>query len=234
MTSSTYQPSTDFGAFPPVIKNLLIINGLFFLFSMVPSTRDLLVHWLGLWAVGLPDVVPIVNGTGRIVGSQDVGSFWPWQLVSYGFLHGGFGHILFNMLALWLFGVAIERTWGSRRFAFYYFFCLIGAGLIQLAVITLIDPTPYPTIGASGAVFGILLAFGMMFPESEIYLYFLFPIKAKYFVLLYGAFELYSGFARPGSNVAHFAHLGGMLFGLILILYWRGKLPIKPGSRSYV
>ncbi len=236
MTSSAFQPSTDFGAFPPVIKNLLIINGLFFLFSLVPTTGELLIRWLGLWAVGLPDTVRIVDGLGQIVGVRDVGSFWPWQLVTYGFLHdpADLCHILFNMLALWLFGVAIERTWGSRRFAFYYFFCLIGAGVIQLVVITFIDPTPVPTIGASGAVFGILLAFGMMFPESEIYLYFLFPIKAKYFVLLYGAFELYSGFARSGSNIAHFAHLGGMLFGFILIMYWRGKLPIKPGGRSYV
>ncbi len=229
MTSSAFQPSTDFGAFPPVIKNLLIINGLFFLFSLVPTTGALLIQWLGLWAPFIAYPVQLMQG-----GPGIDGDFYPWQLLTYGFLHGGLGHFFFNMLALWLFGVAIERTWGSRRFAFYYFFCLIGSGLIQLLVITFIDPTPVPTIGASGAVFGILLAFGMMFPESEIYLYFLFPIKAKYFVLLYGAFELYSGFARSGSNIAHFAHLGGMLFGFILIMYWRGKLPIKPGGRSYV
>lgn len=229
MYQSAYRPSTSFGAFPPVIKNLLILNGLFFLFGLVPSTNQILVHWLGLWAaLDLPDVIQTARGP------FVTGDFYPWQVLTYGFLHGGLGHLFFNMLALWLFGVGLERTWGSRKFAFYYFACLIGSGLIQLAVITFFDPTPVPTVGASGAVFGILLAFGMMFPETEIYLYFLFPIKAKYFVALYGAFELWSALSRPGSPIAHFAHLGGMFVGVLLILYWRGKLPIKPGRRSYV
>jgi membrane associated rhomboid family serine protease len=228
MYSSSYQPSTSFGAFPPVIKNLLILNGLFFLFALVPTTNELLVRWLGLWALGdLPDAVRTPYGI-RLLGD-----FMPWQLVTYGFLHGGLGHIFFNMLALWLFGVAIERTWGSRRFAIYYFTCLIGAGLIQLAVISIWGPTYVPTIGASGAVYGILLAFGMMFPETEIYLYFLFPIKAKYFVIGYGLIELWSGLTSTNSGIAHFAHLGGMVVGLLLIYYWRGKLPIKPGRTSY-
>jgi membrane associated rhomboid family serine protease len=129
-----------------------------------------------------------------------------------------------------MFGVQIENAWGSRRFAFFYFVCVIGAGLIQLIVVTT-SGSFYPTVGASGGVFGILLAFGMMFPNQPIYIYFLFPIKAKWLVIGYGAIELWAGITGTQAGVAHFAHLGGMLFGFLLIQYWRGKLPIQPGSR---
>jgi membrane associated rhomboid family serine protease len=135
------------------------------------------------------------------------------------------------MFALWIFGSALEQFWGSRPFLSFYLVCLAGAGVIQLVVATMAADSGsiYPTIGASGAVFGILLGFAMMFPEQRLMLLFPpIPIKAKYFVILYGAFELYAGFTGSMSGVAHFAHLGGMAFGFLMITYWRGKLPVKP------
>ena len=228
MYSNSYQPQTRFSAFPPVIKNLLIINGLVFFAQMVPTTDALLMRWFALWPLLTPDVVRSAFG-----GLQVVPDFFPWQLVSYGFLHGGIGHIFFNMFALWMFGAQIENTWGSRRFAIYYFACVIGAGLIQLFVATASGGI-YPTVGASGGVFGILLAFGMMFPNQQIMLLIPpIPIKAKWFVIGYGVIELWSGLANTNSGVAHFAHLGGMLFGYLLIQYWRGRLPLKPAQRMY-
>ena len=220
MVQNAYRPPTAFSVFPPVIKNLLIINGLVFLAQIVPTTNELLVRWFALWPLGSP----YVNA-----------NFWPWQLVTYGFLHGGFGHILFNMFGLWMFGVQIENQWGSRRFALFYFVCVIGAGLVQLVVATLAAQSGdiYPTLGASGGVFGILLAFGMLFPNQMIYIYFLFPIRAKWFVIIFGAFELFAAVTGTQAGVANFAHLGGMVFGLVLILYWRGKLPIQPKRRYY-
>lgn len=212
------QSSFQISVFPPVIKNLLIINGLVFMAQVVPSTDHLLTTWFALWPLGAGDTMG--NGT-----------FLPWQLVTYAFLHANLTHVLFNMLALWMFGVQIENTWGSRRFALFYFVCVVGAGLVQLAV-TSMSPEAYPTVGASGGVFGVLLAFGMMFPEQPIYVYFFLPIKAKWFVIIYGVLELYAGVVG-GSAIAHFAHLGGMLFGWLLILFWRGKLPWKPQERIY-
>ena len=161
MYQNSYRPLTQFSMFPPVIKNLLILNGLVFLATMTPVLSRVLVQWFALWPIGDPSF------TGGFA------SFLPWQLVTYSFLHGGFTHLLFNMFALWLFGVQIENTWGSRRFTIFYFVCVIGAGLIQLIVASS-SGTVYPTVGASGGVFGILLAFGMMFPNQPIYIYFLF------------------------------------------------------------
>jgi len=242
-----------FSMLPTVIKNLLIINGLFFLLTIVfSSTFDInLVKYLGLH-------YPL---------SKDFGV---WQLVTYMFMHDthGFAHILFNMFALWMFGNTLENVWGSKRFLNYYLITGIGAGVVQIIVawirissveanlhadqiaiviqegadvlsrgmnyenigmrdLNLIINTP--TVGASGAVFGILLAFGMMFPNSIIYVYFAIPVKAKFFVMIYGAIELYMGFANSsGDNVAHFAHLGGMIFGFFLILYWKKKGNLNP------
>jgi len=185
-------------------------------------------------------------------------SFEIWQPVTYMFMHGSFGHLFFNMFALWIFGAALENTWGEKKFLFYYMVCGIGAGLIQLLVLGLkiqslsqnLPPDAIQmitengrmvlnegknylgemgklniainsvTVGASGSVFGLLLAFGMLYPNSMIYVYFLLPIKAKWFVIIYGAMELFFGVAGTNDGIAHFAHLGGMLFGLILILYW--------------
>ena len=220
MYQQNYQPNLGFSAFPPVIKNLLIINGLVFLAQFVPTTNAILTNWFALWPLDLSPG-PRLPGTGQ---------FWPWQLGTYAFLHASFTHIAFNMFGLW-FGVQLENAWGSSRFGTFYAVSVVGAGIIQLIVAT-VQPGFYPTVGASGGVFGLLLAFGMMFPNQPIYLYFLFPIPAKWFVIIFGLLELYLG-VQGGTNVANFAHLGGMLFGFLLIQYWRGKLPWQPARRMY-
>lgn len=148
------------------------------------------------------------------------GYFAPWQLVSYAFLHGSFNHLFFNMFAVWMFGTPLERSWGSRRFALFYGTCVVGAGVLQLLV-QLVEGGVYPTVGASGGVFGLLLAYGVMWPDNRIFLlFFPVPIKAKWFVLIYGAIELLLGFTRTMPGVAHFAHLGGMIFGAALLYKW--------------
>lgn len=229
---------------PPVVKNILIINVLVFLGTEflagqgINVTQYLALHYF----------------------TSD--NFYPHQLVTYMFMHGGISHIFFNMFAVWMFGKVLEQVWGEKRFLIYYMATGIGAGLIQLLVAyiriiplnDLVTPEQLDyivtngyellqtnryyndpvlqqlnvlinvsTVGASGAVFGILLAFGMLFPNTELMLLFPpIPIKAKWFVIMYGVFELYAGFANnPNDNVAHFAHLGGMLFGFILIKYWK-------------
>lgn len=270
-----------FSILPPVIKNLLIINILFFLAALGVSEafKYDLNNLLGLHYIGADD-------------------FRPFQYVTYMFMHStqNYAHILFNMFALWMFGNTLENVWGSKRFLIYYLITGLGAGIIytfwihfQLAPtldaidIFLDNPSlpafiqfqnsgflqinsyeiqnnfnafanqynhslasnpaqalqqsisfmeqyridflnAHTVVGASGAVYGILLAFGMMFPNSIIYLYFAIPVKAKWFVLFYGLFELYSGFSNnPNDNVAHFAHLGGMIFGFLLIMFWKRK-----------
>lgn len=267
---------TGFQILPPVVKNLLIINVLFFLATI---TFDTVFHidlnkYLGLHYIGASD-------------------FNPFQFVTYMFMHGGFTHLFFNMFALWMFGNVLEGVWGAKKFLTYYVFSGIGAGIVYLIWISIqINPTislinefletqnldtlaaliqehqfrinqyesasfnqtlsmlnhnpenrealqaatnflteykqtflnQFVVVGASGSIFGILLAFGMMFPNSLIYIYFAIPIKAKYFVILYGGLELFAGISNnPTDNVAHFAHLGGMLFGYLLILFWKKK-----------
>lgn len=280
MDYQRYSP-TGFSLLPPVIKNLLIINGIFFLAQLTISK---------VYHIQIEDYLGL-----RYFLSD---SFQVYQLVTYMFLHSptNISHLLFNMLALWMFGYLLENIWGSKRFLTYYMITGMGAGLVHYAVFYF-EINPFVTqinqflanpdlaslnsfisghtfqigkysgqiyndfmvfqrdyrlltldennrvamqgvvsflaeykqyllglpnvIGASGAVFGILLAFGMMFPNMYIYIYFLFPIKAKYFVILYGVIELISGFVDAGGNVAHFAHLGGMVFGFFLIMAWR-------------
>ena len=232
MARSAYQPPTRFSVFPPIIKNLLILNGLFFMALLTPPLGSILFEWLALWPLGISEAAARLGAFGGGQGLQELGSFWPWQLVSYAFLHGSMGHLFINMFALWMFGVQIENVWGSRRFGIYYFACVIGAGLVQMTV-AYVTGSFAPTVGASGGVFGILLAFGMMFPDQPIYIYFLFPVKAKWLVIGYGLFELYAGVAGAQSQVANFAHLGGMVFGFFLIQYWRGKLPWKPDRQMW-
>ena len=270
-----------FSLLPTLVKNLLIINGLMFVAQIVAEKS---------FGISLEDSLGL-----HYPGSM---AFKPWQFITYMFLHGSFGHLFFNMFALWMFGYALENIWGPKRFIFYYLVTGIGAAMVHYLVIFLeINPTVVmldgliadPTapaifdfisqttlqinqysgdiylqfqkfqealealaynpenrqalliarnflvdyreyymslpnvIGASGAVFGILLAFGMLFPNTLIYIYFLFPLKAKYFVIIYGLIELFYGFSGADSNVAHFAHLGGMIFGFFLILYWKKK-----------
>lgn len=147
-----------------------------------------------------------------------------WQILTYGWLHGGGAHIFFNLFAVWMFGKTIELVWGSKRFLIYYLVCVVGAGFVQLVVTTQMAATTgrvVGTVGASGGVFGILLAFAVLFPNQKILLLIPpIPIKAKFFVIGYGALELYLGITQTNSGVAHFAHLGGMVFGFILIRYW--------------
>jgi membrane associated rhomboid family serine protease len=270
-----------FGILPPVIKNLLIINGLFYLATQALGRA---------YNINLIDILGL-----HYIGASD---FKPYQYITYMFMHSAtnFSHILFNMFALWMFGNTLENVWGSKKFLIYYLITGIGAAIIYtfwigfeiaptLSVVdqfindpslerftaftnsehfviasydmqnnfsafadsydrliktdrtaALIETINYMSqyrddylnahtvVGASGAVYGILLAFGMMFPNSIIYLYFAIPIKAKWLVIGFGLLELISGISqRPGDNVAHFAHLGGMIFGLIIILYWKRK-----------
>lgn len=236
---TSYQPPTQ-GVMPPLIKNLLILNGLLFLAQFVAantlSTSSLLatvLNYLALYPPGGPE-------QGVLIVSGQVGSapgFWPWQLISYSFLHGSLGHLFFNMFALWMFGMQVENRWGSDRFGIFYFSCVLGAALTHLLFVPSAQTSvmggsfaqaAIPTVGASGGVYGILLAFGMMFPNQPIYLWFLFPIKAKWLVAGFGALELYSAVTGTSAGVANFAHLGGMVFGFLLIQYWRGKLPVEP------
>lgn len=222
------QPQPRPTLFPPVISFLLVTNAIVFVLQMF-AFEPLLLNF-ALWPAGTPEVI---EQNGELVR---VPPFQIYQLVSYGFLHGGMLHLFLNLFAMWMLGVQLENAWGSRLFAIYYFFCVVGAGLIQLAVASygVLNAEIYPTIGASGGVFGILLAFGMMFPNQRlIFLLLPVPIRAKYFVIAYGAFELFAGITGSIAGVAHFAHLGGMLFGFLLIQYWRGRLPIRPGRRVF-
>lgn len=171
-------------------------------------------------------------------------SFKIYQFVSYMFMHGGFSHFFFNMFALWMFGTTIERTWGAKRYLIYYFVCGLGAALVQ-EIVWGIGRSPEVlayygdyliTVGASGAIFGILLAFGMLYPNAPLYIMFIpVPIKAKWMVIGYGIMELFAGVSQTGDNVAHFAHLGGMIFGYLLIMYWRkrDKKRVRDGVQEF-
>ena len=199
-----------------VVQTLLIVNGGMFLLEL--ATGGQMIDALALWPLGLSTTSPY--------GAES--QFAPWQLVTYAFLHGGVMHLLLNMYALWLFGSRMEAVWGAKTFALYYFVCVVGAGLVQLIVATQVaaEGGIYPTVGASGGVFGLLLAFGMTFPDERLML--VFPpvvLQAKWFVVIYGAIELWAGVTGTEAGVAHFAHLGGMLFGFLLLHSWRRHPP---------
>jgi len=237
------------GAIPPVVKNLIMINVILFLATLVMQ---------GTFGFDLSRYLALFH-----IKSE---YFRPYQFVTHMFMHGGIMHIFFNMFALWMFGRVLESVWGPRRFFIYYMITGLGAALVHMTVLYIqyksieaqmsqeqlemvlsegyrifsqnqnfVDPQMgqmnillnVRTVGASGAVFGILLAFGMLFPNTQLMLLFPpIPIRAKYFVLIYGGIELWLAFTQPGSNIAHFAHLGGMLFGFLLIQFWkkdRGK-----------
>lgn len=210
-----------------IVRALLIANIVIFLLQSA-SGYGLMVNF-ALWPLGTPQYVE-----GQL-GLQQVPQFHLWQLVTYSFLHGGMFHILINMFVLWMFGSQLESVWGPNRFLSFYFVCVVGAGLTQLLV-TSTDSSGaiYPTVGASGGVYGLLLAFGMRFPNQYIMLLIPpIPMKAKYFVLFIGAVEILFGVTGTQAGVAHFAHLGGMAAGLLLILYWAGQLPWKPRVRRW-
>ena len=209
---------------PAVTRNLLIANIVVFLLQQVMG-ETLIAHF-ALWPWGPDQLAQLSNGSEVAIG------FRPWQLVTYAFMHGGYMHIFFNMFALYMFGGAIEQTFGWRHFTLYYFVCLLMAALAQLLVVKYFTHGFEPTLGASGAIFGLLLAFGMLYPHEKLMLLFLpIPIPAWLFVIGYGAVELVLGVSGWQADVAHFAHLGGMLGGFLMIQYWRGKFPIKPRNR---
>lgn len=204
--------------FPPVTRVLLIVNVLVFLVQM--ATGDLLLAHFALWPLGPHHPAQLDNGSVAMVG------FEPWQLISYGFLHGGVSHIAFNMLALWMFGGAVENTLGARRYTFYYFACVLGAAVAQLLVTHFFQPGDfYPTLGASGGVFGLLLAFAILYPQAKVFLLFIpVPVPARIAVVGYMILELFLGVTGTQAGVAHFAHLGGAIVGFVLIQYWRSRL----------
>jgi membrane associated rhomboid family serine protease len=205
---------------PRVTKALLIANAIAYLLQQVLGERA--YAFLELW--------PWLPGAAEQL-------FMPWQLLTYGFLHdpGSLAHVAFNMLALVMFGAPLEYTWGERRFLAYYLVCVAGAGLCQLLVTSWMAASGGgigPTIGASGGVFGLLLAYGMLFPNQRVMLLIPpIPMRARTLVIVYGLFELMLGFTGLQPGVAHFAHLGGMLFGWLLIRYWRGQPPFGGGGR---
>jgi len=195
---------------PPITRSLLIANLAVYLLQSVFG--DILILWFGLWPLHTPPTF----------GAE----FMPWQVVTYGFLHGGLMHIGFNMLALYMFGGQLELVFGARRFLVYFIGCIFAAALTQLAVLAVVGGQIYPTIGASGGVFGLLLAYGLFFPHRKVMLIFPpIPMPAWLFVTLYGLLEIYLGVTGTQSGVAHFAHLGGMLGGWMLIRQWRRRPP---------
>lgn len=230
---------------PTVTKNLLIINVLAYLVGMV----------FGIHSGGFNDLFGL-----HFFLAPDFGVY---QLVTYMFMHASLSHLFFNMFALWMFGCIVERTWGARKFLFYYMACGIGAGLLQemaqfvqfymlaaenihgfsvsqimtVAKASAVGINLWTTVGASGAIYGILLAFGMLYPEERMFIFPLpVPIKAKFFVVGYAAIELFMAFSTSGDGVAHLAHLGGMLFGFLLIRYWRhhpGRGYNRVGGRQF-
>jgi membrane associated rhomboid family serine protease len=194
--------------------------------ALTPVARALLyanVIVFGLqWLTG-PYLLPRLFALWPLNSAAQGGSpFEPWQLVTYAFLHEGFWHIAGNMFALYVFGPDVELLLGARRFSTYYFACVVGAGLTQLWVAQTLYPGPYPTLGASGGIFGLLLFYGMAFPHRRLLLLFPpIPMPAWLFVTLYGLLELWLGVFGSSQGVAHFAHLGGMVTGFAMILYWR-------------
>lgn len=230
---------------PTVTKNLLILNVLAYLVGMLFGNR----------AGGLNDLFSL-----HFFLAPDFGLY---QLVTYMFMHASLSHLFFNMFALWMFGCIVERTWGARKFLVYYMVCGIGAGLLQemaqfvqfymlaaesnhgfsvsqimtVAKASAAGINLWTTVGASGAIYGILLAFGMLYPEERMFIFPLpVPIKAKFFVVGYAAIELFMAFSISGDDVAHLAHLGGMLFGFLLIRYWRrhpGRGYNRVGGRQF-
>lgn len=212
MAYNSFRPSQSS---TPVVLNLIIINAIVFVAQLVLDKTGTDVTggnnfgWLtsriGLWSI-------------------DTGLFKPYQLVTHMFAHGGFFHILFNMYALWLFGSALEKMWGPKRFLIFYFVCGLAAGVAEMFLV----PIGF-AIGASGAIMGLLAAFAYTFPNVQFYILPIpFPIKAKYLAILYAAFDLFGQFSGFGGNVAHFAHLGGLVMGLVLSIIWK-----KSERRNY-
>lgn len=201
MAYNSYRPSQSS---TPIVLNLIIINAIVFVAQLVFDKTFGLTNLLSLY-------------------SYDTGLFRPYQLVTHMFAHGGFFHILFNMYALWLFGSALEKLWGPKRFLIFYFVCGLAAGLAQMFLVS-----GGQAIGASGAIMGLLAAFAYTFPNVQFFILPIpFPIKAKYLAMIYAAIDIFGEFSG-GGNVAHFAHLGGLVMGFILCIIWK-----KTGKSNY-
>ena len=195
---------------PPITQALLMINTIAFFLDYLMG--GILSRYLALW--------PLASG-----------AFLPFQVATYAFMHGGFGHLFFNMIGLWTFGAELERLWGPQRFMRFYAASVLSAAAVQLIVTWLLN-SPYPTVGASGGLFGLLLAFGMLFPHRTVMLLIPpIPLKAKTLVMVYGGLELFLGVTGTQEGVAHFAHLGGMIGGFLMIRYWRGQPPFRRRRR---
>jgi membrane associated rhomboid family serine protease len=204
-----------FPSVPPVTWILIVANTLIYILQL--GSGDDLIRHFALWPFGVSPAL----------GPEGVGAFQPWQLVTYSFLHGSFTHLFLNMLALFMFGSDIERLFGARRYLAYYFAAVLAAAVTQLVVATATGSF-YPTVGASGGVFGLLLAYGIYFPRRTIVLLFPpIPMPAWLFVIVYAAIELYLGVTGTQAGVAHFAHLGGMVGGFIMLRLWRRRAPLR-------
>jgi membrane associated rhomboid family serine protease len=221
-----YRPSMfgGFQFFPPVIKTLLIANSAVFILMWFLGSfhigdiglRRVFDEFFGLMPWGTWDA-PFSNG------------FMPWQLITYQFVHADFWHLFFNMVfGLWMFGMEVEQAWGSKKFLIYYLFCGVVAGISQLVLSPIFEPALGPTVGASGAIYGVLIAFAAMFPDRYIYLYFLIPVKVKYFVMILIVFGVMS--VGGQGNVANLAHLGGAVAGYLYLFYDRRRLQSGRGS----
>lgn len=193
--------------FPPGVGGLILVNVAIFLLGMISlggvSLQQVFVRYGALWPFASTEIGVL---------------FRPWQYITYMFLHGGFSHIFLNMLVLWMFGMELENMWGTRRFLIYYFICGLGAGILHSLVTLAMGGEAVPTVGASGAIMGVMVAFAMAFPDRIIFVSFFLPLRAKYFVLLYAAFDLYNGI-NGIDGIAHFAHLGGALTGFLLVKF---------------
>ncbi len=207
---------------PRITKILLfILAGVFLLQQIFPDETLLL---LALWPWG-QHVVATAND-----GTLITTSFYPWQLLTYGFMHGNFTHLFFNAIALFQFGAVLEQTWGPKKYIQYLLVCTVGAGLIQLLLVSsgILGDAVFPTVGASGGIFGLLLAYGMLFPNQQMMLIIPpIPMKARTMVIIFGLISLLMGVTGTAAGIAHFAHLGGMLFGWLMIRYWRGQPPFR-------
>jgi len=215
---------------PPVTRNLLIAMAVAFGLQLLLGWNNV-ERYFALWPWG--------GFSGEGEGGEIVSvGFQPWQLVTYGFLHArdNFMHLLFNAIGLWQFGSRVEQALGAKRYTQFFFACVVGAGLCQLAVVSWMASAgqpPFPTVGASGGIFGILLAYALFFPRDRMIIIPIpVPMSARTLVIIYGVISLVAGLTGTMQGIAHFAHLGGMLFGWLLLRYWAGKPPFGPKKRK--
>ena len=209
---------------PSMTRNLLWVIALVYLAQQFLG--DALMPFM-LWPIGDYPVGSGADGLPMTVGFQ------PWQAITYAFMHGGFGHLFFNGIALYQFGSRLEDIWGPKKYLTFFMVCAVGAALCQLLFMAFLPETAGPTIGASGGVYGLLLAYGLTFPRERVMLLIPpIPMSARTLVIVFGALSLFMGVTGTMGGIAHFAHLGGMLFGWLLLRYWAGKPPFRKQRRG--